>query len=331
MHDRDGETTMKLMRFPEFYCPFESKVNKHVDEAQKHTMDWAVRFRLIDDELILQRFQREKSAWLAGRTFVDTGLEELNLASDWCTWLFIFDDQCDNEDFGTQPDKLRKVIDGFISILYQDKKVTLENGTPLEASLSDFWERLKALAPAGFKERYRNEVKGYLEALHWESTNRFNKINPSIAAYKAMRVKSGAVYTVIDLAEITEHLTLSEEVLENPIFQRLHYLANVTSCWSNDVFSHDKEHHHGDVHNLVIALRNEQNVSFEEAVTKSVEQHDQDVKEFIHLENELPSFGTNMDEQVKKYIEVFRNWMKGHIDWSLYDTGRFDEDRLKTK
>lgn len=59
---------MTSIQIPEFYSPFPSEVSPYVDEAQKHTVEWAIQFRLVEDDLTLERFQREKSAWLAGRT-----------------------------------------------------------------------------------------------------------------------------------------------------------------------------------------------------------------------------------------------------------------------
>ncbi|WP_175552237.1 terpene synthase family protein [Seinonella peptonophila] len=305
------------------YSPFKPEVHPEVDSAQKHTIEWATRFQIIENDVTYDRFYNENSAWLAGRTFIDAGLEELCIAGDWCSWLFLFDDQCDNQDLGRQPDKLRKILDAFIDILEQDRKVTLKNGSPFEASLSDFWERARAKATHHWIERYRNSLIEYFHALHWESKNRKQKKYPSVKSYIQHRIHSGAVYTVIDLADVVENLSFSQEVLNDPTFNRLRYLANVISCWFNDVLSYEKEKSHNDYHNLVLTLENEKNIPVEEAITEAIRIHDQDVEEFIQLEKKIPSFGTQMDDHIGKYLSVLRSWIRGHVDWSFNDTSRF--------
>lgn len=316
---------MSSITIPELYCPFTSKLHPQVELAQKHTIEWAMSFQLLKDVVSFKRFKQLKSAYLVGRTFADTDLERLCLAADWTSWLYLFDDQCDNNEIGKKPEELKKVIDEFVTILYEDKEVTLENGIPLAAALSDLWERLKEKAPKGWKERYRKGVKEYLEAMYWEAKNRAYGVRPSISEYMHMRAASGAAHTVLDLTEITQQLTLSNEVLENPIFRRLYDIANVTANWANDVISFEKEQSFGDVHNLVILFQHEKKLSLQEAISESVKVHDNDIAEFIRLEKELPSFGEEMDQQVKIYLQTLKSWMRGHINWIINDTRRFEE------
>lgn len=316
---------MSSITIPELYCPFSSKLHPQVELAQKHTTDWAMGFDLLEDEVALKRFQQLKSAYLVGRTFSNTDLEKLSLAADWTSWLYLFDDQCDNNEMGKQPEELKKIIDYFISILYEDKKITLEHGSPLAASLSDLWERLKKKAPKGWKERYQKGVKMYLEAMYWEAKNRANGVKPTISEYMHMRAASGAAHTVLDLTEITNQLILSKDVLGHPIFRRLYDIANVTANWANDVISFEKERSFGDVHNLVILFQYEKNLSLQDAISEAVAVHDNDIAEFVRLEKELPSFGEEMDQQVENYLQTLKSWMRGHINWIMLDTKRFEE------
>ena len=131
--------------------------------------------------------------------------------------------------------------------------------------------------------------------MYWEAENRVTGKKPTLSEYMHMRAASGAAHTVLDLTEITNQLTLSNEVLENPIIRRLYDIANVTANWANDVISFEKELSFGDVHNLVILFQHEKELSLQEAIEEAVAVHDNDIAEFIRLE--------------KSYLLLERKWI----------------------
>jgi hypothetical protein len=40
------------------------------------------------------------------------------------------------------------------------------------------------------------------------------------------------------------------------------------------------------------------------------------------LEKSVPSFGTDLDRDIEKFITVMRAWMRGNLDWS-FESGRY--------
>lgn len=58
-------------------------------------MEWAQQFNLLTSAAALERFKKGKFALLTARAFPVDNLEALLPIADLNTWLFLFDDQCD--------------------------------------------------------------------------------------------------------------------------------------------------------------------------------------------------------------------------------------------
>lgn len=310
---------MTSIDFSRFYCPFPSALHSNVELAEKHSTDWSKRFQVIEYD---QQFDKSKYSWVAARAFPFVNEEDLKLVSDWLCWVFFLDDAYD-ELMDKDIQQLRTLLDELNAIVENNKVVTLPEASSLGASLSDLWSRMIQKAPPGWIERSRKVMIDYFEAAYWEAKNRKKNQKPDLKTYLEMRQYTSGCYTVFSLIEITEQLTLSEKVLDHPDFQRICYLANVTSCLMNDIFSYNKEKDLGDIYNIIFLLQDEKSLSVEEAISEAVDLHNQYVKEMIQLEENLPSFGVDMDQQVKKYIESLHYFLRGHFEWSLHDTRRY--------
>ncbi len=105
--------------------------------------------------------------------------------------------------------------------------------------------------------------------------------------------------------------------------KRLTEASSNVVCWSNDVLSLEKELAHGDVHNLIIVLREATGIPLEEAAKRVVEMHNAEVRDFIALAPDLPSFGDTLDANLSRYISILQARMRGNLDWSL-ESGRYE-------
>ena len=74
--------------------------------------------------------------------------------------------------------------------------------------------------------------------------------------------------------------------------------------------------------NLAVALRAEYGLTLQAAVMRAAQMHDAEVRAFLELESRLPSFGTQSEALLKRYVAGLRSWMRGNYDWSQM-TGRY--------
>ena len=311
---------MERLVLPTLYYPFPPALNPQVDMAQAQTQAWALRFRLVQQEAAYRRFCASKFGWLAARAYPLAGREALQIVSDWNAWLFLLDDQCDEGGIGTQPDRLRVLFAGLLAVLQEQPRAAQDG--PLASSLRDLWQRMSARGTLAWKARFLRDAQDYFDACLWEAANRASGVTPTVQDYIAMRPLTGGLITDVDLIDLTEHIDLPAEVRASALVQRLTQMANNVVCWSNDLISLAKEMRRRDVHNLVLAIRQERGCSLQEAVDWAARLHDDEVRGFLELERHLPAYGAPIDQELQRYLAVLRAWMRGNLDWAA-DSGRY--------
>ncbi|MGX2040576.1 terpene synthase family protein [Methylocaldum sp. MU1018] len=305
---------------PEFYCPFPSRLNPHADAANRHTLAWVRQFNLVSGDREWRRLEASRFSWLAARAYPDAPLDGLDIVSDWNTWLFIRDDQCDESGFGRNPDDLARFHERLTEIL--TGREPGEADLPLAHALHELCSRLRQTASNAWMCRFILSVIEYFESSEWEARNRAAAVTPDPETYIAMRPFTGGLYTDIELIDVVENIDLPLHVRKHETLQSLIRMANNVVCWSNDIISFAKEVQHNDVHNLVVTFQHHHRLSLQEAVRQTAELTNQEVRNFVALQERLPAFGSGIDADVQRFVSVLCSWMRGNLDWS-YTSGRY--------
>lgn len=308
-----------MTHFPKLTCPFPSAINPHADAVNSHTLRWVKAFDLVPDEKSYLRLQQSKFGRLAARAYPNARLEELKIVSDWNTWLFIRDDQCDESGLGKDPIRLSGVHAEFLEIL--QGRAPEKYDSALAHALYDIRGRLLKKANAAWMYRFIYSVIEYFESSVWEAINRADEKIPATETYILMRPYTGGLYTDIELIDITEDIYLPLHVRKNDVIQRLTLMANNVVCWSNDIISYAKESKHHDVHNLVATLLPSQG-SLQQAIDRAAEMTQAEIAAFVELERHIPAFAPAVDQDVLRYVAILRSWMRGNLDWA-YESGRY--------
>lgn len=315
----------------QLYCPFPPEVNRHVDAVHEHTLAWARQFGLAKDESGFERVRESKFARLVARAYPSSPRDELAIVADWNTWLFLLDDECDESGIGRRPDRLAALHARCFEVLSGKALDRLDAplrprpgraDVPLLRALHELRGRMGARMPRAWVDRFAVSVAEYFEAAVWEARNRERGVWPNSATYIQMRPYTGALYTVLDLIDLTEAAILPLVVRKHPLYQALMLITNNVVCWCNDLFSLPKERAHGDMHNLALILQHQEAIGVQDAVDRVVGLIEQEIERFIALENDLPSFGAEVDGLVRRFVAVLRAWMRGNLDWS-YESGRY--------
>ncbi|MGZ8240947.1 MAG: terpene synthase family protein [Methylobacter sp.] len=319
---------MQNFTIPHIYCPFPSAISPYADILHNHTLDWVRHFNLVKDEKAFEHLRASRFGWLAARAYPNAALDRLKIVADWNTWLFVLDDQCDEWGIGKHPEQLAALHFKCLEIL--SGSIPASDDVALVHAIYDIRMRIQPLMPLSWLTRFIQSAAEYFESTLWEAKNRAQGVWPESKTYIQMRPYTGGLYTDIDLIELTEGIALPLSVRKHTSIQQLTEITNNVVCWSNDIISLQKEFNHHDMHNLVLILHHRQQISLQAAINRVVKLIERQVRRFIVLENALPSFGAEIDKDVKKLIAVMRAWMRGNLDWSL-ESGRYlPVDRIES-
>jgi 5-epi-alpha-selinene synthase len=315
-------TTIRTLAIPRLDCPFPAAISPHAEAVHAHTLEWVQKFELVKDGKSFEHLSASRFGRLAARAYPGAPLERLEIVSDWNTWLFVLDDQCDEMGIGKQPSKLAALHCKCLEIL--------SGGMPAAGDIAvihglhDLSTRIRPLMPLAWLTRFMHSAAEYFEATEWEAQNRAQGTWPDTSTYIHMRPFTGGLYTDIDLVELTENLALPLTVRIHPRIRQFVTITNNVVCWSNDIFSLQKERKHRDMHNLALLIHRHEHVGLQEAVDRVAKLIEAQMRRFVMLEKNLPGFGTAVDGDVSRFIGVMRSWMRGNLDWS-YESARYRE------
>jgi Terpene synthase family 2, C-terminal metal binding len=313
---------MDPIRLPPIYCPFPSNINPWVQEAHAHTLDWAQQYRLVRKEAALHRFAASRFTWLAARAYPTAAQAELEVVNDWLTWLFMFDDQFDEGLIGGRPERLVALLESYAALF-----TAAEPGpgqSPAAAALVDLCRRTRSQMPGTWWARFASHFSQYLSTYPWSVGNTARGVVPALVEYLERRRHSGGMYPAIDLIEFVLHRELPQELLGGSHFPLLSRLTNDVVCWSNDIFSLEKELARGDVNNLILVVERAQRIPLQEAVDQVGAMISSSVELFEQVERALPTFPADLEDAVQHYLSMLRAWMRGNLDWSI-ETGRYSQ------
>lgn len=313
---------MLNIKFPALYCPFPSAINQYAEAAGKHSLKWARSFNLVIDESAYQSLRATKFHVLAARCYPNACLEALEVVCDYLVWIFIADDQFEEAGPRKQTELLQELHARLLDILKGAELTDFD--TSVQIALRDIRLRLQQLphATSELMLRFVENMTAYFEGVLCEVLNHLQGSVPDLATYMKLRSFTSAVFIYCDLIQIVDRIALPPEVIEHPTVKRLKLATNNVSTWANDIFSLQKEVGEGQTHNLVVVLQHEYQISVQEAVERAAEIHDAEVRTFIELSAQLPSFGAQIDAELQRYISGLCSWMRGCLDWYL-ETGRY--------
>ncbi|WP_044642602.1 terpene synthase family protein [Risungbinella massiliensis] len=305
--------------------PFPKQVSPFALQAENHTHQWVDSFSFFQNDFERDAFLASKFSWLSAYTYPFADYNEQLIVSDWNTWLFLLDDINDQADLGKDHQKLQKRLYDLIELLNHNHVPKHKGVDPIAESLCDLWTRIRKQHPnSKFQQRFIQSVKEYFDGCIWEARNRYLSIAPKTDDYIQNRYFSGAMYTSLNLGDLTEKIDIPSEVINHPTLINMTKLCISTVSWANDLFSFAREHNLQDVHNLVLTIKKQKQLSIEVAVDEVIRIHNEEIAHFCELEQSVPSFGEDYDKQIYRYIRLLKTWMRGHIDWVQCKTLRYE-------
>ncbi|RWS19040.1 hypothetical protein B4U80_12366 [Leptotrombidium deliense] len=163
----------------------------------------------------------------------------------------------------------------------------------------------------------------------WESKNRQLKVIPTIKSYKIFRPFTSAMFIIFDFYEMASDNILPTALKRNHLLQLMLLSASNYVSYINDIYSLRKEMKHDASHNLVSVIKNEKNVSWEEALDNTAAIIQEELNSFCEYEKILFEqswiFDKRYKNSLKRYLVGVKTFMRANIDFSIRDSFRYNE------
>ena len=291
---------------------FEVGVSKRSKQLDRGTVRWLARFGVAPKRDLYRLVLAIRPGYLATTIHREATQEVAQLVADWYLWMFLYDDRCDESEIGQDPVRLQAANAELLEVLAGGAP---SEHDPVAQLLFDLGTRLRLLSTPEWFARFCPTVKAYMSATVWEAANRTRHTPPELATYLTLRPVTGGLAIDTAFIEFADDIRLPQEVREHPSVIRVTQLAEQAVCWANDIFSLNKEVHHQDVHNLVLALQQERELSLSEATRQAAQMYHRAVKDFHEEHAQLPSFGA-ADSCLERYLGVLEARIQSNLAWS---------------
>lgn len=189
---------------------------------------WLKQFGFTPSEADQARLRAASCGRLAARAYPLASLEGLLVAAAWASWLFLWDDRCDEEGLGRDPRAVCARSAEHLDVLAGRRKARA--GNCLEAALSDLSERMVAKAGMSWMARFLGNTADYFEATAREAEDRSRRRVRDTASYVLLRDLTGAVKTCFDIHELADGPALPVQHRFQPLLTRMMQLANRRSA-----------------------------------------------------------------------------------------------------
>jgi avermitilol synthase len=299
----------------DFKFPFPRDLSPDIEQAQRHSVEWAREMGLATSDSAIRRLQAWNWGRLTGHCLPTARGADLDLATDWMTWGFLYDDQFAGP-LGNQPGQVLRITENMIDTLYSSLPEEQQNACT--RGITDVLNRLSTKMSASWMARFRNHLKWFFIGVLRMSTfrNHLEQLDTR-TAFDVRRLDVG-MNAVVDLIEVAEGFEVPEAVYGTSQIQDLRQCVIDIVILQNDVFSLPKDRRQQEV-NVVLAMERSENRTPEQALERISAMVDEKVQYFIDVKASLPALyhllGLGADDRARldRYVHCLELMIHGSV------------------
>ncbi|MFB2771141.1 family 2 encapsulin nanocompartment cargo protein terpene cyclase [Pelatocladus sp. BLCC-F211] len=334
------------VKLPKFYMPFSTTLNPNLDEARKHSKEWARQMGMLEslpgipDAFIWNdhKFDVADVALCGALIHPQGTAHELNLTACWLVWGTYADDYFpaiygNNRDLiGAKVFNAR--LGAFMPIDESTPPAVPTN--PVERGLAEIWSRTAGPMSPTARTEFRRAIQDMTDSWVWELANQIQNRIPDPIDYIEMRRKTFGSDLTMSLSRLSQGSEIPMEIYYSRPMRSLENSAADFACFTNDIFSYQKEiEFEGEIHNCVLVVQNFLNCDIPQAVEIVNNLMTARAQQFQHIvATELPALfdDFNLDESTRekllRYVEKLEQWMCGVMRWHI-TVDRYKEFELR--
>jgi germacradienol/geosmin synthase len=317
---------------PQFYMPFSTSLNPHLEEARRHSKEWARQMGMLDvlpgmpgvyiwDD---HKFDVADVALCGAYIHPNGSGPELNITACWLVWGTYADDYFPALYGYSRNMPGAKIFNARLSAFMPlDGDPIPEATNPVERGLADIWARTAGPMTANARRQFRQAIEDMTESWLWELANQIQNRIPDPIDYVEMRRKTFGSDLTMSLSRLSQGDEIPAEIFRTRTMQGIENSAADFACLTNDVFSYQKEiEFEGEINNGVLAVQNFLNCDIPQAVAIVNDLMTSRALQFEHIvATELPilcddfDLDTSTREKLYGYVKKLEQWMCGVLKW----------------
>ncbi|WP_446367008.1 terpene synthase family protein [Coleofasciculus sp. G3-WIS-01] len=319
--------TVGEIPLPEFYMPFSTGLNPHLEEGRRTSKEWAYEMGMIGipgisfwDE---QRFDAIDAALTCALVYPKAAKTVYELATKGMVWGFYLDCVFDGRYLAT-----RDIVGGrvflarLLALISSDSGPMLMPTNPSERGLVYLWQRMTSCLSAEDKEEMRGLLVKIFESWAWQLDHQAQNRIPDPIDYVETRIKT---FGFDFLMLLNQSEKMPPELYDSQPVQSMHKAGANVSSLVNDIVSYQKEmESEGILFNSVLITQHFLDCDVAKAVEIVNNLITARVREFEHIvATELPALCEDFDldtrarEQLFEYVEQLQFMMSGMLKWHL--------------
>ncbi|KAI5922917.1 isoprenoid synthase domain-containing protein [Camillea tinctor] len=313
--------------WPQTVNPEIEKLDEYIQETLESL------FTGPNDKKQLERMKKTNVSQFGASWWPYAPLEPLKIDTHFATWLFVWDDETDSQEFSSLITDFDKAS-AFRQETAKYLKANLSRNCPSDLSHISTHRMITFFKPIGdafTKASNDRQLKSFLDELIFfvdmcEEEHRAQQSSelPTIDQYMRRRMGSGAVRTCLALIEYSYGLDMPEEVMESKLMQSIWYEANIIICVTNDMMSIKKEVEQSQTDSLIPLLYLKFG-SIQKAMNHATDMIKTAIGNFDKAEKALLaeySSDPAIQEDIRKFVEATKYACTSNLNWGL-TSGRY--------
>jgi germacradienol/geosmin synthase len=335
------------VELPEFFMPYGTRVNRHLDAARRNGLTWTRRMGMLDpvpgvpapaiwDEHKVGIFDL---AYCGAMLHPESSAAELDVTTGWLTWGTYADDYFPVV-FGRTRDMAGATVfnERLSAFMPVDGAAVPLPVNPVERGLADLWPRTAAAMAPAARRQFRGAIEDMTASWLWELANHIQNRVPDPVDYVEMRRLTFGSELTMSLSRLTHGQRVPPEVYRTRSMQGLDNAAADYACLTNDIFSYQKEiEFEGELNNGVLVVQHFFGCDQRQAVAIVNDLMTARMRQFERIAGtELPVLVGELDldaetrEVLDRYVAELRDWMAGVLEWHA-STDRYVESELRAQ
>ncbi|KAL7626663.1 hypothetical protein AAE478_003437 [Parahypoxylon ruwenzoriense] len=298
--------------------------------------------RIITNEKKLKALKRANFARLLSLWYPDADWPELEIATAYSVWIFVWDDEVDAGDTDVSTDeelarayyqKSLTAVRHHLGLIPSEdgKEENPEDDEVLHSNMTLFVDAGRGVRAATDKiqrERFFRELENFMIQVGVEHGHRMRGSIPTLAKYLEIRSGSVGCAPQIAITDCMLKVRLPESIMECGAMKSLWRETVVICLILNDIYSVQKEIAQGSLFNIVpVMFKNcppeKQTLdTVTDQIDVALRESMQRFEEASTSLNEKTAGDAQLNQDVQSFIKWCRYFITGVLQWSL-ESGRY--------